>query len=263
LWTPFREMRHLPPIDAHAHVVTNIDKRDLRALRAVVFAVTREPREWEAALTRRDDACVWGLGCHPGLSSAAADFDSERLFGLLAGTPLIGEVGLDARSKIPGRRQRDVLEAVLEVAQVLPRILSVHSVGRTDEVLRSVRQRPSSGVVLHWWRGTEEETRAAVELGCYFSVNGAETKGPKVLAHVPRDRVLTETDFPYSRRSDRAAARPGAVSTIEEALARTWKSDVAEVRRQVWTNLGRLCASTNTLDLMPRSIQATLLTVTV
>ena len=55
-------------------------------------------------------------------------------------------------------------------------------------------------------------------MGCFFSVNGAEARRPKVLALLPQNRVLAETDFPYSRRSDPVADRPAAVATIEVCL---------------------------------------------
>lgn len=254
-------MSALLPIDAHAHVLTNIDERELRALRAVIFAVTREPSEWTAAAHRRDRGCVWGLGCHPQVEGAAQNFDAQRLRELLAHRPLIGEVGLDGRSKVPMDRQVDVFRAVLDVAQDLSRILSIHSVRASDAVVRELAQRPVAGAILHWWRGTPSETGAAVELGCYFSLNGAEAQRPKVLSLLPRDRIFTETDFPHTSRSDRAANKPGAVTTIEATLAESWAEDVDGVRRQVWRNLVSLCQTTRTSSLMPHAVQATLLSV--
>jgi TatD DNase family protein len=249
----------LQPIDAHAHVLTDIAERDLRALRALVFAVTREPDEWRAAANRRDRGCVWGLGAHPGVPSALRSFDAGALEPLLARTPLIGEVGLDRRSKAPRDLQLDVFRQVLDLATKTPRLVTIHSVGMSGEVLAELRQRPIPGAILHWWRGDARQTAEAVELGCYFSLNGAEARNPKVLSLLPAQQVLTETDFPHSRRSDRTADKPGAVQTIEEALAATWDGTVTEVRERLWQNLARLCAATRTTSLMPRDVQATLL----
>lgn len=252
-------MPRLQPIDAHAHVLTGIAERDLRALRALVFAVTRKPDEWRAAASRRDRACVWGLGAHPGLSTALTSFDASTLEQLLTRTPLIGEVGLDHRSKAPRDLQLDVFRQVLDLATETPRLVSIHSVGRSREVLTELRRRPIAGAILHWWRGDARQTAEAVELGCYFSLNGAEARDPKVLSLVPANRVLTETDFPHSRRSDRAADKPGAVQTIEIALAATWACTLDEVRRRLWQNLAALRAATRTASLMPRDTRATLL----
>lgn len=254
-------MSALLAIDAHAHVLTDIDERELRALRAVVFAVTRDPGEWLAASHRRDKACVWGLGCHPQVPGAVEAFSAQRLAELLVDVPLIGEVGLDRRSKVPMTRQRTVFREVLEVASEMTRLVSIHSVGATAEVLEELKKQPAPGAILHWWRGSASETQDALELGSYFSLNGSEVRRPKVLSLLPCERVLTETDFPHTERSDRAADRPGGVATIETALAREWGEDVATVRRQVWRNLADLCVATRTSVLMPRAVQASLLTV--
>src|SRR6266516_3636137 len=114
-------MARLLPIDAHAHVETTIDPRELRVLRALVFAVTREPSEWAAAVERRDRGCLWGLGCHPKVPTAFEQFDPDLLHDHLERCPLIGEVGLDKRSKVPLERQVEVFRAVLDVARARSR----------------------------------------------------------------------------------------------------------------------------------------------
>ncbi len=253
-------MAVLPPVDAHAHVLTGIDTRDLRALRSAVFAVTREPSEWAAAAERRDELCVWGLGCHPRVAAAVADFNADRLAELIASTPLIGEVGLDGASKVPMADQRRVFRAALDVARDRSRLVSIHSVRASATVLEDLEAAGGvPGAILHWWRGSAGETQRAVDLGCYFSLNGAEAARPKVLSAIPADRVLTETDFPHTRRSDKSADRPGAVSTIEHALGEVWSLDGEAVRRQVWKNLASLCTTTRTAGLMPRRVQGSLL----
>ena len=254
-------MRALPPLDAHAHVLTTISERDLRALRSAVFAVTREPNEWDRAAAREDEWCIWGVGCHPGVSAAVKQFDADRFAATALKTPLIGEVGLDGRSKVAMAEQVRVFRTTLEVAKEHSRLVSVHSVQASAPVLDELERIGGvPGVILHWWRGNASETRRAVELGCYFSLNGAEAKRPKVLATLPTDRVLTETDFPHTRRTDASAKRPGAVATIEQALTGEWGLADDEVRRQMWRNLAALCNTTRTASLMPRRLQASLLT---
>jgi TatD DNase family protein len=254
-------MARLLPIDAHAHVQTTIDPRELRALRALVFAVTREPSEWAAAVKRRDRDCLWGLGCHPKVPTAFEQFDPDLLHDLLERCPLIGEVGLDKRAKVPMKRQVEVFRAVLDVAGARSRLVTIHSSGTSAEVINELTERPVAGAILHWWRGDPAQTNQAVELGCYFSLNGAEVQRPKVLSLLPPDRVLTETDYPHTRRQDNAANVPGAVGTTEQALAQAWGLEVEAVRQRLWQNLRELCASTATASLLPRDVQATLLTL--
>ncbi len=255
-------MAHLP-LDAHAHVEPSIDPRELRALRSVVFAMTRGPAEWAAAAEREDELCVWGIGCHPKVAAAVDSFDGDRLAELSASIPVVGEVGLDGGSKVPMAKQRRVFRVALEVAAAQSRLVSIHSVRATNEVLEDLEAVGGvTGAILHWWRGGRSETERAISLGCYFSLNGAETARPKVISTLPADRILTETDYPHTRRTDRLADRPGAVATIERGLATTWGMSGDAVRLQVWRNLAGLCDATRTIALLPRKLQATLLTAT-
>jgi TatD DNase family protein len=189
-------MSVLPPIDARAHVLTTIAERDLRQLRSVVFAVTREPAEWDAAVARQDELCIWGLGAHPQVPAAIA-FDVDRLTEAVASTPLIGEVGLDGGSKVPMADQRRVFRAALEVSQQQSRLVTIHSTRASAAVLREIESVGDvPGAILHWWRGSVADTKRAIALGCYFSLNGAEAARPKVIALLQVDRVLTERTSP-------------------------------------------------------------------
>jgi TatD DNase family protein len=251
----------LPPLDLHAHVETTISARDLTALDAVTFAVTRSPEEWGAALERRDTTTAWGIGCHPGVAAAVRAFSPDEFNQRLADAAFVGEVGLDGRSKVPLVDQRRALDEILFELQSSARLVSIHSVAATSEVIEALRARPIAGAILHWWRGSAAETDAAIEMGCFFSLNGTEVRRPKVLSLVPRERVLTETDFPHTQRSDRVADRPGRTETIERALEAQWGEDRWGVRQQLWRNLRTLLRETDTTSRMPRAVKAGLLTV--
>jgi TatD DNase family protein len=253
--------RALPAIDAHAHVVPSVAVGDLRDLRALVFAVTREGSEWGPALDRRDEFAIWGVGVHPGVPGAIAGFDAERFDQAVDQALLVGEVGLDGRSKVPMVEQRRVFDAVLELLAARSRPVSIHSVAASGDVLAALRRRPVAGAILHWWRGSQAETQEALELGCFFSLNGAEARQPKVLGELPPERVLTETDFPHTRRTDSAADRPAAVTTIETALMESWGVDRLTLRRQLWNNLGALFERCELVERLPIGVQETLATV--
>jgi TatD DNase family protein len=253
--------RPLPAIDAHAHLEATIASAELDKLPAAILAVTRTPQEWQVAAQRLDKRTAWGLGFHPGRQDALDSFEEAALPDQMNAAAFVGEVGLDARSKVPFDQQRNVFRAILGCARAAPTMLSVHSVGASAQVIEEILVAPSPGIVLHWWRGTPEETSRAIDAGCWFSVNGAEIRRPKILAQLPRNRVLTETDFPFSRRSDSAADRPGAVTTTEHGLAKKWELTQIEVRRQIWENFAELAEVTGVEDRLPRAIQATLLSL--
>jgi TatD DNase family protein len=173
---------------------------------------------------------------------------------------VLGEIGLDASSGVPLALQTRNFELILAMLTEEPRLTSVHSVGATKLVLELLERHRPKGIVLHWWRGSENETIRAIELGCYFSVNSAEIRRPKVLSLLPLERVLTETDHPFGNRGDRPKL-PGRMTTVEDGLAKQWNLDVASVRRAVWRNLLEAANQTSTLERLPANFQRTMLGV--
>ncbi|MDP8929753.1 MAG: TatD family hydrolase [Actinomycetota bacterium] len=250
----------LPPIDAHAHIKTSVPERDLSDREAFVVAVTRERSEWQRALRRRDGMAVWGIGVHPGLGTEIESFDPEGFALAVRAAVFVGEIGLDGRSKAPAVAQRAVFDQALAVLVRTPRPATIHSVAASRQTLDALQQRPIRAPVLHWWRGSKSETEEAIQLGCFFSVNGAEVKRPKVLRLLPKDRVLTETDFPYSRHSDPGASQPAAVSTTEQALMREWGLSELDLRRRLWRNLADLFDRCDLVERLPEAVQNTMLT---
>ena len=253
-------MRALPPLDMHAHVDTGIEAAELSALQAIVFAVTRSLDEAEQALKRADTTTIWGVGCHPGLVGVQRAFDVERFQALAAAAPYVGEIGLDGASRVPMAMQRHTLASVLGVLQQSPRITSLHSYKATSEIVSLIEECPQSGLILHWWLGTECETARAVELGCYFSVNRSSARRRDLLARIPLDRVLPETDHPFGDKG-RGPRRPGEVGHVEAALAEAHGLSTKEIRRRTWQTLAAIVQETGTGQLLPERVRRQLAAV--
>ena len=250
-------MRSLPPIDAHAHIDARLDHVEIRSLGALVVAVTRTLDEAEIATRRKDGMAVWGVGCHPGLKKAQNAFNSDRFQELLSRTAVAGELGLDGRSCVPIDQQVETLEKALEVLRRTPRLTSLHSYAATGQVLDLLEAGPPPGIILHWWLGDADQTRRAVELGCFFSVNASSVGKKDVLARIPRDRLLTETDHPFGDRRSRAR-RPGRVDDVERAIGDQHGMSPIDVRRLMWTNLRLLISTVGCSTLLPREIRVAL-----
>lgn len=253
-------MRTLPPLDLHAHVDTGIEFAELTALGAIVFAVTRSLDEAERALKRSDQTTIWGVGCHPGLVGVQRAFDPKRFRALAERTPYVGEIGLDGASRVPMDMQRNTLTSVLSVLQRNPRITSLHSYRATSEILSLIAEFPQPGLILHWWLGTASETSRAVELGCYFSVNRSSARRTELLAQIPLNRVLPETDHPFGNKGH-GLQRPGEVRHVEAALADAYGLGRAEIRRQTWRNLASIALESKTGRLLPSRIRRQLAVV--
>lgn len=251
-------MTRLLSLDLHAHIDPKISATDLLDLRAVVFAATRSLDEAELALRRSDRRTVWGVGCHPALARAHRAFDIAQFAQLITRTTFVSEIGLDGRSRVPMEQQRTTLQAVLSTLQKMPRIASIHSYAATQEVLEELEARPIKGAILHWWLGSNEETRRAVEMGCFFSVNAAMLQKKTVIQHIPMDRLFTETDHPFGDRRGGAKARPGALGDVEATLARHFAMDTAALRLSLWSNLRYLMDAIDCTSLAPGEIRTQL-----
>lgn len=253
-------MRVLPALDLHAHVNTEIETSELRALQAVVFAVTRSLDEAEQALKRSDNTTIWGVGCHPGLVRVQKAFDAERFRTLAEATPYVGELGLDGASRVPMETQRHTLAVALGALQQNPRITSLHSYRATSEILSLIAEYPQPGLILHWWLGTERETVRAIELGCYFSVNRSSVRRRALLSRIPLDRVLPETDHPFGDKG-RGPRRPGEIGQVEAAIAEVHDLNTEEIRMRTWQTLASIVQETRTGRLLPERVRRQLAAV--
>jgi TatD DNase family protein len=164
---------------------------------------------------------------------------------LLPRTRYVGEVGLDAGPRFykSFETQKQIFARVLSLcASAGNKIVTTHSVRATKTVLDMIEQYlppPRGRVVLHWFTGTTVEARRAVDLGCYFSVNAemlANHKSASITKALPLDRILTETDGPFTKTGARPA-RPSDVWIAVEGLARVHGMRPAEMSATVLRNM--------------------------
>ena len=82
-------------------------------------------------------------------------------------------------------------------------------------------------------------------MGCWFSVGPVMVLGKRgrdLLAGMPRDRVLTETDGPFATVGDKPLG-PGEVGAALEALAACWGVGNDEAASAVISAFRRLTSS--------------------
>lgn len=236
----------LRAVDTHCHVDLYPDPtatlRNLSAAGLAVVAVTNTPSVFPHM---RDFAaehdCVYpALGLHPelalGRSSELALFDEYART-----ATFIGEVGLDGVSDDPRTReaQRRVFTSIVDTCRNIGgKFLTVHSRRAAAEVVEVIGPSFPGVVVLHWFSGSPAIAKEAVARGMFFSVNpsmvGANS-GRAILAVVPRDRVLTETDGPFAKISGRAAV-PDDVLSCFPGLASLWHVSPDEARQTTLDN---------------------------
>ncbi|KAB7738447.1 TatD family deoxyribonuclease [Parvibaculum sedimenti] len=213
------------------------------------LTVTTTPKAWArnhelASATRHVRAA---LGLHPQLVADRAH-EIGLWEELLPNTRYVGEVGLDAGPRFyrSFETQKEIFARVLSLcAAAGNKIVTTHSVRATEAVLDMIEQHmppPRGRVVLHWFTGTAAEARRAVDLGCYFSVNAEMLNNEKravITKTLPLDRILTETDGPFTQ-TDGRPTRPRDVWIAVEALARLHAMPPADMSATIIRNLKSL-----------------------
>ena len=115
----------------------------------------------------------------------------------------VGEIGLDYYWKeVPRDLQKEVFRAQMALARELDLPVIVHNREAHRDCLSIVREFPGVRGVFHCYSGSAEDAKTLVKLGWHLSFTGTITfknarKAPEVIAAVPLERIMVETDAPY------------------------------------------------------------------
>jgi TatD DNase family protein len=152
-------------------------------------------------------------------------------------------VGLDysAQGKESAAQQRERFEAILDLQGIRKKVLSVHSRRAEAETVALLLEADVTAI-LHWYSGPLVALERALNGGLYFSVNGAMLKsrnGQRIIAALPRERVVTETDAPYTKTGDRPS-EPRDIPQVVAALAEGWGLTPQEARDSIFATMSEL-----------------------
>ena len=240
-------------VDFHCHLDLYPDHQAAveEAEDAGVFtlAVTTTPRAWPRnhELAQRTKRVRAALGLHPQLVAEHAS-EIELWDRYLPETRYVGEVGLDAGPRFYKSLdlQKQIFQHVLQkCADSGGKIITVHSIRAAKFVLDYIESYLPSGrgkIVLHWFTGTKAEAARAIELGCYFSINAAmldNSRHSAMVASIPLNRLLTETDGPFTKTGSRPST-PADVAVVVELLGSLHNVQSAMIAATVRNNLRSL-----------------------
>ena len=213
------------------------------------LAVTTTPRAWprnhELAQSTRHVRAA--LGLHPQLVADRAN-ELDLWDRYLPETRYVGEVGLDAGPRFYKsiELQKRVFQHVLQrCAEVGDKVITVHSIRAAKIVLDHIESYlpPTRGkIVLHWFTGTKAEAARALDLGCYFSINAEMLNNQRhsaMVAGIPIDRLLTETDGPFTKTGSRPS-KPADVAVVVEMLSSLHHVTPVTIAATVRSNLRSL-----------------------
>lgn len=195
-------------IDAHIHIdfydnpgkiIRGIMKNDISAI-----FVTHLPELYEKQkpIIENIPQVFLAVGFHPILVNEY-EFKEDIFINALNSTRFVGEVGLDysvARTEKSKNKQKKVFESICKYSG--GHILSIHSRLAEKDVLEILKIYKVENAIFHWYTGTKELIPQILEEGYYFSVNPSmlrSNKGRSILKEMPINRLLIETDGPFSK----------------------------------------------------------------
>lgn len=193
----FAEDRHEALMRAYENGVTRI----------VNIGFNRETIPTTLKLAEDYDFVYAAVGWHPQDSKdmTADDLDEIEALCKRPKVVAIGEIGLDYYwDTSPKEVQHRVFREQIRLARRIGKPIVIHNRDAHQDILTILKEEKASevGGIMHCFSGSWETAKACLDMNFHISFGGPVTfknaKQPKeVLAQVPLDRLLIETDAPY------------------------------------------------------------------
>lgn len=154
---------------------------------------------------------------------------------------MIGEIGLDYYSHPHTKEyQKQFFIEQLKLAAELDLPVDIHSRKASADTLEILKQYPVRGII-HSYSGSSEMAAVYVKLGYYISFGASvlfpNAKRPaQVIASVPLNRLLIETDAPYQSPVKDHRHEPEDVINIYQAISGIRQLGMTELEKAVETN---------------------------
>lgn len=222
--------------------------------RMVNIGFNRETIPSTMKLAETYDSIYAAVGWHPQDAMTMKPDDLDWIESLCQHEKVvaIGEIGLDYYRDTSSKEvQQDVFREQIRLARKLNKPIIIHNREAHQDVVEILKEEKADqvGGVMHCFSGSWEVAEQCMKLGFYISFGGPITfknaKKPKeVLARVPLDRLLIETDCPYLAPHPNRGKRnePGFVPLVAEAAAQIKGIGMDEIAK---------ITSENAFDLFP------------
>lgn len=229
-------------IDVHCHfdMAKNPEKyiSDNEKRRIITIGMTNLPSHFQMGVNhvRRYKYIRLALGLHP-LRAKEHAKEYSKFGQYINETSYIGEVGLDFSRAGYSTKEIQIksFEFVLDCIKTNNKILSLHSRRAEKETLEMLNEKRIKNAIFHWYSGSLSTLRNIINSGFFFSINSAMIKsenGGKIIAEIPKELVLTETDYPYISNTN--------ISEVHIFLAKHWKVAEADAEKIITDNFNRL-----------------------
>ena len=224
-------------IDAHCHlgsrqfdgnredVLHRMEAAHVR--KAIIICCGEHDRQEGIILKEREPGFKLAFSIHP--QDLEDDSSPERLIKLResiadAHADMIGETGLDYYSHPHTKQEQlEFFRAQLEMASDLGLPVDIHSRKASADTLEMLKKFRLKGII-HSYSGSSEMADLYMKLGYHISFGASmlfpgSKKPAQVIAHMPIDRLLIETDAPYQSPVKGHIHEPADVASIYQAVS--------------------------------------------
>lgn len=209
-------MPRLQLFDSHCHLDDKAFDEDrgiiLEEIRANLLGVVNPGSNKESSQMALDMAhkypFVWAaVGWHPEEIGKCTDEDMTQVENWCQDPKVVavGEIGLDYYNDqdAPHDLQKKYFIWQLQIAKRTGLPVIIHDRDAHGDMLEIIKKEAQGVIgVMHCYSGSLETAKEFLKLGWYFGFGGATTfknskKAREVLAALPEERILFETDSPY------------------------------------------------------------------
>lgn len=247
--------------DTHCHLYLDQFKDDIddvltRAILNDIRHIFLPAIDWDSILKmdrlKHSEITFYKMaGIHPCSVEENLPIDENKLFELCQSDEFfgVGETGLDYYwSTDFVKEQKESLRLHCRVAKETGKPIVLHNRESTDDLLDLIEEEQDGSLkgVWHCFTGTEDEGKRVIDMGLYLGVGGVSTFKnagvDKVVAKMPLEKLILETDAPYLAPTPHRGKRnePSYIKIIAENLAKLKDLSLEEVAEKTTKNAFQL-----------------------
>ena len=142
------------------------------------------------------------MGYNP-QQSLKVDFSKSTFLHELSTTQYVGEVGLDySKNFVASKKSSKMLLSLSVIKLLSKKNFLVFILGWPKDTLKILLRQGVKKAIIHWYTGNLKIMNQLLDAGYYFSVNSSmcdSVNGRKIISNIPIDRLLVESDGPFSK----------------------------------------------------------------
>ena len=222
--------------------------------RMILPATDLQNSETILALSEKFDGLYAAVGIHPNSTADFRSRDLSKIYELAAhkNVVAIGEIGVDYHwDKSPKEKQHAAFAAQMEIAVFEKLPVIIHNREASEDIIKLMAAsdlvgRDNAGV-MHSFSAEYETAKKALDMGFYLGFTGPVTYKNaqslrEIVAKVPLDRILVETDAPFLAPQTKRRKRnePAFVVEIVDRIAAIHGKTLDEIAEITTANAIRL-----------------------